>query len=121
MSLEVVGKLTKLLPIETGEKKDKSGTWKKQLFLLQTEEEYNNLYCFEVFGDDKVDKLSKFKEGEDIKVGFNVSTNEWKGRYFTSLSAWWIEKLVGEKTPSKAPMTKESLEDFNDPNDPLPF
>lgn len=112
MSLEVQGKLEKFLPVQKGTKKD-GGEWQKQLFLVRTTEEYNNLYCFEVFGDEKVENLTKYqKEGDDVKVIFNVSTNEWKEKYFTSLSAWRIEK-VGSETP---PVKAES-EDEN----PLPF
>ena len=92
MSLEVQGKITKFLDVEQGT--STSGKeWKKQLFLLETDEKYNNLYCFEVFGVDKVDNLEKYnKVGDDVKVQFNVSTNEWKGKYFTSLQSWRIEK-----------------------------
>ena len=32
------------------------------------------------------------KVGDDVKVQFNVKTNEWKGKYFTTLSAWKVFK-----------------------------
>ena len=92
MSLEVTGKLIKFLEVESGE--SKTGTaWSKQQFIVQTESQYNNLYCFEVFGNEKVENLTKYqKEGDNVTVEFNVNTNEYKGKYYTSLSAWRISK-----------------------------
>ena len=93
MSLEVTGKLKEFLDPQTGQKKDGSGQWIKRSFLVDTEEKYNNLFCFEVFGDEKVENLTKYqKEGDTVTVEFNVSTNEYKGNYYTTLSAWKISK-----------------------------
>lgn len=93
MKLEVKGEITKVLDLQTGQKKDGSGEWKKQLFLVDTKEQYNNLYCFEIFGNDKVDSfLDHRKVGDSVRVEFNVNTSEYEGRYFTTLSAWKIEK-----------------------------
>ena len=94
MSLEVTGKITKFLEVQSGVSKASGKEWKKQEFLLETSEQYNNLYCFEVFGAEKVDNLEKFnKVGDNVTVQFNVNCNEWKGKYFTSLSSWRIEKV----------------------------
>ena len=74
--MEVQGKITKILDKQTGTKKDGSGEWVKQSFTLETDEKYNNLYCFEVFGDEKVENLNKYnKVGDSVSVEFNVSTN----------------------------------------------
>jgi hypothetical protein len=94
MSLEVKGKLTKFLTPQTGAKKDGSGDWVKQSFLVQTDAQYNNLYCFEVFGNEKVENFTKYqKEGDDVTVEFNVNTNEYNGNYYTTLAAWKITKI----------------------------
>jgi hypothetical protein len=104
--MEIKGRITKILDAQTGAKKDGSGNWVKQLFLVETDEKYNNLYCLEVFGDEKVQNFQKYnKVGQEVNVEFNVSTNEYKGNYYTSLSAWKItsaeapkdEKYVGKK------------------------
>ena len=50
--------ITKILPLQTGAKKDGSGDWKKQLFILDSKADYNNIYCFEIFGDDKVENFN---------------------------------------------------------------
>ena len=115
--MEVTGKITKILDKVTGQKKDGSGTWEKQTFVLETQEQYNKIYAFEVFGAEKVGNLNQYnkvgdtvkekaeqflqynKVGDTVKVDFNVSTNEYNGKYYTSLQAWKIFKANLEETP----------------------
>jgi len=114
-NFEITGKLEKFLPVQEGTSKA-GKEWKKQSFTVATEDEYNNLYCFEVFGEEKVENLTKYqKEGDQVKVTFNVSTNEWQGKYFCSLSAWRIEKVVGESVPESIPAQAQ------EESDGLPF
>jgi hypothetical protein len=92
MSLQVTGKITKILDKQNGTSKD-GKEWVKQQFILDNNEKYNNIFCFEVFGEEKVENFNKFnKVGNDVKIEFNVSTNEYKGKYYTSLSAWSVFK-----------------------------
>lgn len=91
MALEITGTIENILEVQTGEKKDGSGQWEKQLFTVRTQAQYNNLYCFEIFGDQKVDNFAKFNRvGQEVTVEFNVNTSEYQGKYFTTLSAWKI-------------------------------
>jgi hypothetical protein len=120
MSLEITGKLEKFLDVESGTSKA-GKEWKKQSFIVRTEEEYNNLYCFEVFGDEKVDNLTKYqKEGDLVKVVFNVGCNEWKGKYFTSLSAWRIEKTEGAVNGVPT-VDQPTTNNDASPSDDMPF
>jgi len=116
MSLEISGKLTKFLPIQKGQKKDGSGEWIKQSFIVETDEKYNNVYCFEVFGDEKVQNLTKYqKENDQVTVEFNVNTNEHNGSYYTTLSAWKITKVIKESG------TFEHIDNENSEEDEMPF
>ena len=96
--METTGTITKILPIEKGT--SKTGTeWQKQSFILDNNEKYNNIFCFEIFGADKVESFNKYnKVGSTVKVDFNVQTNEWKGKYFTSLQAWKVFKADDKMT-----------------------
>ena len=90
--MEVTGKITKVLDTQKGTSKE-GKEWQKLTFILETTEQYNNVYAFEVFGSEKVENFTKYnKVGDEVKVDFNVSTNEWKDKYFTSLQAWKIFK-----------------------------
>ena len=113
--MKITGKITKINEVEKGTTKtDKS--WSKVTFLVETTEDYNNLYCFNIFSMDDAEKnnvenFTKFnKVGQEVDVDFNVKTTEWKDRYFTELSAWKVFK-----SDAKAEETKE------DKGDDLPF
>ncbi len=96
--MKVTGKITKVLDTQKGTSaagKD----WQKLSFILETTEDYNNLYCFEVFGDEKVEQFLKYnKVGQEVDVSFNVQTNEYKGKYYTSLQSWKIFKAEAGET-----------------------
>ena len=118
MSLEITGKLKELKEVQTGISKA-GKEWKKQNFIVSNDDGYQGaeqIYCFEVFGDEAVSNLSKFnKVNDNIKVSFNIKTNEWKDKYFTSLSAWRIDKVDGASAPE--PLKTFSEQETSD----LPF
>jgi len=108
--MKVTAKITKVMEATSGTSAT-GKEWKKLSFLAETTEEYNNLYCFEVFGEEKVDNFLKFnKVGQLVDIDFNVKTNEWKDRYFTSLQAWKIFKA--EDNMSVPPPMEEQQGDF---------
>ena len=116
MSLQVKGKIEKVLDAQSGTSKA-GKDWIKQSFVLKTEDEYNNLYCFESFGQESVDNFNKYhKVGDEVVVKFNVSTNEYQGKYYTSLSSWRVEKLAPVNTSSDVGVPVDELVD-----DDLPF
>ena len=116
--MDIKGKITKVLPVQAGTSKA-GKEWKKLLFIVETEDEYNNLYCFEVFGEEKVDNFIKYnKVGQTVTVAFNVSTNEWQGKYFTSLSAWRIDTDNSVPDSTSIP-NNENAPDLSE--DDLPF
>jgi len=112
--MQVAGlKITKVNEVESGTSKA-GKSWKKLTFVGETQEQYNNLYAFELFGEEKVDNFVKFnKVGDVVDVDFNVSTREWEGRYFTSLSAWKVFKANTEANQVPSPA--------DDPANDLPF
>ena len=111
--MKVTGKITKVLETQSGTSaagKD----WQKLAFILQTTEDYNNLYCFDVFGEDKVEQFLKYNRvGQDVDVSFNVQTNEYKGKYYTSLQAWKIFKAEASDDTVEQPQ--------DEAKDDLPF
>jgi len=95
--MKVTGKIKTIKEVEKGKTKEEK-SWSKVSFLLETDETYNNLYCFNIFSMDdseknNVENFIKFnKEGQKVDVDFNVKTTEWNGKHFTELSAWKIFK-----------------------------
>jgi len=118
--MQLKGKLLKLLPLQTGE--GKSGTWKKQEFIIETEGNFPKKVCLSLWGD-KINMLQG-KEGGMVVVDFDIESREYNGRWFTEARAW---KVDGDMKSSNQTATSEddlswidsqqSIEDDGD----LPF
>jgi len=99
--MELQGTIKNVLPTEKGTSKE-GKEWQKQLFVVANNDGYEGkeaIYCFEIFGEEKVQNFNKFnKVGDLVDVNFNISTNEWKEKYYTSLQAWKVFKADAEIT-----------------------
>ena len=122
MSYEVKGKLKKVLPVQTGTPKEGGEDWKKVSFVVTNNEGYEGreqLFCFEIFGAEKVDNFNKFnKEGSEVLVKFEIRTNEYQGKYYTSLSAYRVDS--GERV-EQAHQTPVSGTSYNGEYSDDPF
>ena len=120
--MKVTGKIEKIMDVQKGTSKA-GKDWQKVSFTLRTKEEYNNLYCFDVFGDEKVDNFLKYnKVDQEVDVDFNVKTNEWNDKYFTSLDAWKIFKAEASETDKlEASFESQKEEQAVAEDDGLPF
>jgi len=100
MSLNLKGKLVKILGMESGVSRN-GNAWKKQEFILETQEQFPRKVCFTLFND-KVSLLSNFSGGEDLEVSFDVESREFNGKWYHNINAWKIEK-TGQKSPAEIP------------------
>lgn len=91
--MKVTGKLTKVLALEQGTSKA-GKEWVKRSFVIDTGDQYNPELCIETFGEEKVKMLSNVAEGDQVEVSINLSSREYKGRYYTQVSAWKIEVMA---------------------------
>ena len=67
--------------------------FKKKEFVIETIGDYPQMIKFEVVKD-KCDNLEQYnKVGDFVNVSFNIRGNEYKEKYYVSLSAWKIEKI----------------------------
>lgn len=125
MSLEITGKLITKLPQQSGQ--GKNGTWTKQDFIIETQEQFPKKVCISIWGD-KAKDLESIAIGETMKVGINVESREFNGKWYTDVKAWRIEKQGSTQRNDLPPMpTDENLPPFLDPTnkfeptDDLPF
>tara|TARA_R100000951_G_C2595389_1_gene166407 strand:+ start:27 stop:368 length:342 start_codon:yes stop_codon:yes gene_type:complete len=102
MELKVSGKITNVLPPQSG--KTNSGTqWTKMTFVVDNGEQYNNIFAFEIWKDEKVQQFNQYNNvGDSVVVSFNVDCSEYNGKYYTNLKAWKIQSLndVGVNEPT---------------------
>ena len=94
MSLEIIGKLlVKYDPVQVNDK------FKKREFVIELAEEINgNIYTNFAkmqLVQTKCEIIDRFKEGDMVKVSFNIKGNRWerdgKVNYITNLDAWRVE------------------------------
>ena len=101
MNETIKGTVKQLLEVQSGVAKSSGNEWKKQVFIVSNNEGYEGkeqIFAFEMFGAEKVDNLSKYnKVGDKIEVSFNIQTNEYNGKYYTSLQAWKVTTAIPQE------------------------
>ncbi len=122
MSLTVTGKIVNVLELESGTSKT-GKEWKKQGFVLDTGAQFNPLVCFSLFGDDKINMLRDFGQGQDVEVAFNISSREFNGKWYHNIDAWKISAAGGgapsSTTSAEAPFP--TIDEAPAEDDDLPF
>jgi len=126
MSLEIKGKLSQILPLQSGVSKA-GKEWSKQEFVIDTvEEQFSKKVCFTLFGD-KVPLLGGLNMGDEIEVSFNLESREFNGKWYSNINAWRINPVqqgaastgshpdFGEIPPPSEPS------DYEPPLNDLPF
>ena len=91
MDLRITGKVTQILEEQSGE--GRNGPWRKQEFILQTEGDYPKDVCIIQWGDN-IDQFA-IQEGERLTAHIDVQSREFKGRWYTDVKAWRIEREAG--------------------------
>ena len=107
MSLEMTGKIAKVLDTQSGVSKA-GKEWIKQSFVLDNGAKFNPEVSFNLFGQEKVDMLNGFNVGDEIEVAFNLSSREYNGNYYTSAD---VRKM--QKNEMYDTVLKEELEQSN--------
>jgi hypothetical protein len=122
MSLSVKGKLVKILNLESGVSRS-GNSWKKQEFIIETQEQFPKKVCFTLFND-KVSLLTGFSGGEDLEVSFDIESREFNNKWYHNINAWKIER-AGQKSAAEIPppFSSDDVPPENSPEDPddLPF
>jgi hypothetical protein len=120
MSLDITGKVFLVLPEQSGQ--GKNGSWVKQEFIIETEDQFPKKACFSVWGD-KVSDIKNLKTGEKITVSFNVESREFNNKWYTDLRAWKISKSSGKQpeVDTDLPPISENDIPFDDQTGDLPF
>ena len=130
--MEVIGTLK--VKFDTQKVSDR---FQKRDFVLTTEANtpYPQHVSFQIT-QDKCAMLDQYREGDELKVQFNLRGREWNGpqgiKYFNTLEAWRIEKGQGGAQPAQQSTPQSSSSSAGsssapvftgntDDNDDLPF
>jgi len=115
--LKITGTVQELLEPQSGQ--GKSGTWTKQEFILQTDDEkYPKSVCIEIWGD----KVDPPESGDRVSASINIESREYNGRWYTNVRAWKIEVEPGLEKPKavKSKTLTEEITESEESSD-LPF
>lgn len=90
--MEIIGKAIAALPVKSGVSQRTGEQWQSREYVIETQEQYPKKICFEVFG---IDKLKEFniRDNDLIKVHFDISAREYKGKWYNSIRAWKVEHV----------------------------
>jgi hypothetical protein len=99
MDIAITGKVTQILEEQSGT--SKNGPWRKQDFILETEDRYPKPVCITQWGDD-IDAFA-VREGERLTAHVDIQSREYNGRWYTDVKAWRVSREdEGGQAPSPA-------------------
>ena len=123
MALEIEGKIKQKLEVQSGQ--SERGGWSRQAFILEYQDgKYPADICFTAFGDDKIEDLKRYQEGDEIKVSFNLKAREYNGRWYNDVRVWKIEPVGQTAQSGPAPLAPPPAANDIPPEDSkedLPF
>jgi hypothetical protein len=93
MNFEIEGTLHKVFDTEA-----KTESFQAREFVISTEGNYPQFIKFQLT-QDRCGIVDNYKEGEKVKVHFDLRGREWQGRYFTNLNAWRIDRVSMDEEP----------------------
>jgi hypothetical protein len=115
--MELKGKVISCLPLASGT--SAKGPWKKQEYILQTNDQFPKKICFVVWGD-KIDEYN-LKINDPVEVSIDIESREFNGRWYTDVKAWKIVKEAGRSVdeqetfpplPPEPPLPEDLADDL---------
>lgn len=124
--MEFKGKIVAVLAPRGGVSKA-GNPWSAQEYVIESNEQYARKMCFEVFGDEKIRQFN-IQMGEELIVSFDIDARQWNERWFNSIRAWKVERVVAQQPqqpqgpimPQAAGLAMPPMP-APDPADDLPF
>lgn len=120
--MEVIGKIIHKLPLQQGTSQA-GNQWKKQEYVLETEDAYPKKVFFDFFGD-RADQFP-LNINDRIRLSFDIESREYNNRWYTSIRGWKAEKIDGQQpaanAPAAAPMPAAPDFTQSSASDDLPF
>lgn len=121
--MQVKGTLLQILKQESGVSKA-GKEWKKQDFVIETNEQFPKKVCFTLFGD-KTSLIDGITEGTEIEVFFSLESRDFNGKWYHNINAWKVENAGATSSPSKPYLPEFSAADApleaDDSGNDLPF
>lgn len=99
MALELECRIVRFLPATSGT--SARGAWAKQEFIVEYQDgKFPSQVVFNVWGQDAVNDLQKFKVGDQVKASLRPSSREFNGRWYTDIRVWRLEHVWAGQQPA---------------------
>lgn len=118
--MEITGRIIEILPAQVGT--SQKGEWKKQLFILETMDQFPKKICIESWND----KLAlEADASKTVKVFFDLESREFNGKWYTNVKAWKMDVVGAAAQPDNFPPPDTNFHETSplefDPDGDLPF
>lgn len=93
----ITGKITHILPLQTGDSKKTPGQkWHKQEFVLETLTEWPRQVCFQLWGEDRINQAN-IQLNDIVTVQFELSSREFNGKWYTNVDGRFVTKGMAQE------------------------
>lgn len=123
--MEIQGRIIAVLPLREGT--SSKGAWQSQEYVVETHDQYPKKLVFNVFGEDKINQFA-IKQGEELKVSFDIDAHEYNSRWFNNIRAWAVQRVgnvSAQPTQTMAtnnqPVQQQAAPQQQGQSDDLPF
>lgn len=126
--MEIKGTLTHIGDLVEGN--GQKGPWKKQIFVIQTQEQYPKNVALLAWNE-RCNDVDALNLGDVISVSFDIESREFNGKWYTDLKAWKIQGAnaaapQAAQAPAPQPMPQPqnpfaNAESLEPQGDDLPF
>ena len=116
--MNIVAKLTELLPLQTGT--GKNGQWRKQDIIVETTGQYSKKICISIWGDNIDETLLII--GKTLDISYDLESRKFNEKWYTDVKARKINlsEPVTSSTGANSYIPNESINEQDD-DDILPF
>lgn len=122
-SVTIKGTVYKILP-----QKQVNDNFTTQEIVIMVKETYRNggtkdHFIPIQFSNQRCDEIQKVAEGQEVEVKFNLSGNEWQGKFFLKANGWTITPTssVGSGSPQRQAERPQMTNWPNNQNSGQPF
>lgn len=117
--------ITGLLKVKNNEVQVSEKFKKREFVITDNSSQYPQHIQFQLT-QDRCGLLDSYKEGDEIKVFFNIRGREWKNpqnevKYFNSLEAWRLEAGAKQNSSSASASDTKAIPALDAQSDDLPF
>lgn len=99
--MQIKGSVIQIFKPESGVSRG-GKDWKKQEFLIETNEQFPKKICFALFGD-KISLLEGISEGQEVEVYFSVESRDFNGKWYHNINAWKIDRATAAPSGNYPP------------------